>query len=86
MIDAKTLHDMVGHYNRFDILSILYRRRTPKPIIFADEEEVTKPVGEIFSIIQSLLKMLEAKEELQAAASSEITELRGMLAKISSEA
>ena len=84
MIDAKTLHDVVGHYNRFDILSVLYHRRTPKPIIFVDEEEATKSAGEIASLIQSSLKRLESKEELRAPASSEITELRDMLANISS--
>ena len=86
MIDAKALHDVVGHYNRFDILSILYRRRTPKPIIFVDEEELTKPIDEIVSLIQSLLKRLESKEELRAAAFTEIMELQDMLAKISSKA
>jgi nitrilase len=85
MIDAKTLHDVVGHYNRFDILSILYRRRTPKPIIF-DEEELPNSLEEIVSHIQSLLKRLESKEEVRSAASREIAELQGLLARISSEA
>lgn len=36
MIDAKTLHDVVGHYNRFDVLSLQYARRRPAPIAFVD--------------------------------------------------
>lgn len=84
MIDAKTLHDVVGHYNRFDVLSLLYQRRNPKPIIFADEDGAAKPVSEIASLIESSLKKLESKEELRAAASAEIAELRAMLANISS--
>lgn len=36
MIDAKTLHDVVGHYNRFDVLSLQYARRRPAPITFVD--------------------------------------------------
>ncbi len=84
MIDAKTLHDVVGHYNRFDVLSILYRRRTPKPIIYDDEED-RKSAGELASLVRSLLRKLESSEEIRAAASSEIGELKGILTKLSPE-
>ena len=83
MIQAKSLHDVVGHYNRFDVLSILYRRRAPKPIIFVDEDEGPE-VKEIGVSIQSLLKKLESDEELRGATSGELSELRSMLGKISS--
>ena len=85
MIDAKTLHDVVGHYNRFDILSILYRRRTPKSIIFEDEEKRAKGGDEIAVLIRSLLEKLESSEELAQGSSSEIKEIKTILGKVSTE-
>jgi nitrilase len=82
MIDGKTLHDVVGHYNRFDILSLVYRRRSPKPILLIDEEEGPSAKTEIAAGLQALLKKLESKEDVRAAASNEIAELRRMIDKI----
>jgi len=84
MIFAKTLHDVTGHYNRFDVLSVLYQRRKPKPLIVVEEDEAGNSAGKLTALIQSALTKLESKEELRAAAASEIAELRGMLARISS--
>jgi len=46
MIDAKTLHDVVGHYNRFDVLSLQYIRKRPSPINFVDERVIEGPGNE----------------------------------------
>jgi len=49
MIDAKTLHDVTGHYNRFDVLSLQYTRRKPHSIRCDDDRgpgsigEATRP-------------------------------------------
>ena len=82
MIDAKTLHDVVGHYNRFDVLSILYRRRSPKPVIFVDEEAEDKAAGELKTGVESLLTRLESKDAVRAEADTEITELRALLRQL----
>lgn len=39
IIDGKFLHDIIGHYNRFDIFNLIVNRETYKPINFLDEEE-----------------------------------------------
>jgi aliphatic nitrilase len=82
MIDAKTLHDVVGHYNRFDILSILYRRRTPKPIVYVDEEDEGRRSADVLaSEIRSLLR----KAESSGDDSGNVTELQSMLSGVSSQ-
>jgi aliphatic nitrilase len=84
MIDAKTLHDVVGNYNRFDVLSLVYRRTSPKPVLFPGEDAASESVSDMASSLRCLIQRLESKEELRTAASSEIAELREMLAKIPS--
>jgi aliphatic nitrilase len=86
MIDAKTMHDVVGHYNRFDVLSLVYRRRQPKSIQFIDEGETASSASEIASLIQASLKKLESNEKARVAPSGEIKELQAMLTKISTNA
>lgn len=84
MIAAKTLHDVVGNYNRFDVLSLTYRRKSPKPIIIADEDEATASAGDLAPLLRALLRRLESGEDSRAAPSGEMTEPREMLAKIPS--
>jgi nitrilase len=86
MIDAKTMHDVVGHYNRFDVLSLVYRRRQPKSIQFIDEGETASSASEIASLIQASLKKLESNDKARVAPSGEIKELQAMLTKISTNA
>lgn len=82
MIDAKTLHDVVGHYNRFDVLSLQYQRRKPKPVVFSDDAQADSR-DELVALIRSALKQLEAKDEPKTAESGRLLELRDMLTKIS---
>jgi len=39
IIDGKFLHDIIGHYNRFDIFNLTVNRKENKSINFLDEEE-----------------------------------------------
>ncbi|MCC6474990.1 MAG: carbon-nitrogen hydrolase family protein [Burkholderiales bacterium] len=63
MIDAKTLHDVVGNYNRFDVLSLLYRRSSPKPLILLDETPAREAQSHS-ALLKALLKSFETAAEL----------------------
>lgn len=40
IIDAKTLHDVTGHYNRFDILSLQYNRQKPRSLNIIEDQTI----------------------------------------------
>jgi aliphatic nitrilase len=83
MIDAKTLHDVTGHYNRFDVLSLRYNRKKPKSLEFVDETGGRLPNDELAALIRSALKSLESQDESKTGDAIEVTELRGLLTKLS---
>ena len=83
MIDAKTLHDVTGHYNRFDVLSLRYNRKKPKSIELVDEIETATSKDDIAALVRSALKALESQEDSLAGNTNQITELRGLLTKLS---
>lgn len=82
IIDAKTLHDIVGHYGRFDVLSLRYNRTHPKPIEFSDEGGPARINGDMAALIRSALTILEQKEEAKTAGLAQITALQEALGKI----
>ncbi|MCC6888794.1 MAG: carbon-nitrogen hydrolase family protein [Hyphomicrobiales bacterium] len=76
MIDAKTLHDVTGHYNRFDVLSLRYHRKKPRSLEIVDEDAGDDaPTAQL----RAATKALEAPD--QPEASGQIAELRGLLTK-----
>ena len=85
MIDAKTLHDVVGHYNRFDVLSLVYRRSSPKSIHIVDDVARETSKAEMASELQSIIGKLESKDDIRRGASGEIAELKKMLTRVSQE-
>lgn len=78
MIDAKTLHDVVGHYNRFDVLRLVYERRQPTPIRFegAAGEDRDDRERELSDLLKRLLARLDAGADQGAADASEMAGLR----------
>ena len=85
MIDAKTLHDVVGHYNRFDVLSLVYQRRRPKPIRFEREDASATDEGELTALMKRLLARLEPGDGQRGPADAEAAELRRVLARAASQ-
>lgn len=85
MIDAKTLHDVVGHYNRFDVLSLVYQRRQPKPIRFEREDVSATDGGELTALMKQLLARLEPGDGQRGSAEGEAAELRRVLARAASQ-
>lgn len=83
MIDAKTLHDVTGHYNRFDVLSLRYNRKRPKSIELVDEIENPDSRPDVVALVKSALKALESQGEAMGENAGQITELRGLLSKLS---
>jgi hypothetical protein len=83
MIDAKTLHDVTGHYNRFDVLSLRYNRKRPRSIELIDEIESSTSTHDIAALVRSALNALESQGEAAGNNAGHITELRGLLAKLS---
>ena len=62
MIDAKTLHDVTGHYGRFDVLSLHYNRSNPKPITFGGPAEMPASQDDVAARIRSSIAALEADQ------------------------
>lgn len=85
MIDAKTLHDVVGHYNRFDVLSLVYRRRQPKPIRIEDESVSGTAQHDLAESIRELMRRLDASGMDGTPDAREIAVLRDALSGTSSE-
>jgi nitrilase len=83
MIDAKTLHDVTGHYNRFDVLSLRYNRKQPKSLEFVDDIEGSMFNERLVARVRSTLKSLESRDEATAGNAAQIAELRGLLTKLS---
>jgi nitrilase len=78
MIDAKALHDVLGHYARFDVLSLRYNRKHPKAVAFSDDAETAFSAEDIVSL-RSALKTLETKDELKTANPNQLARFREML-------
>jgi aliphatic nitrilase len=77
MIDAKTLHDVVGHYNRFDVLSLQYNRKSPRPISFGGDGAEGASKEELLTQLRAALRMLES--EGRDADAPQIGQIRGLL-------
>jgi hypothetical protein len=77
MIDAKTLHDVVGHYNRFDVLSLQYNRKSPRPISFSGDGSDGVSKEELLTQLRSALRVLES--EGRDADTPQIGQIRGLL-------
>jgi nitrilase len=82
MIDAKTLHDVVGHYNRFDVLSLVYRRRQPKSILFEDEMTSASAPQDLAPLIRELIRRLETSGGNGAANGLELANLKEALSRL----
>ena len=85
MIDAKTLHDVVGHYNRFDVLSLVYHRRQPKAIRFEDTSIPGQAHNALEAAIRELILRLERDGKDGAPYAREIAGLREALSRFSYE-
>lgn len=85
MIDAKTLHDVVGHYNRFDVLSLVYRRRQPKAIHLEDEGAAPATRQELADLIRQLLERLDADGADGAIDPAKRAELQEALRRLATE-
>ena len=79
IIDAKVLHDVIGHYNRFDVFSLTYTRRKLSPLRIVDappEPSPTRRLGQAEAAVNRLLAKLEAQTELREEVASEVDDVR----------
>jgi len=84
MIDAKTLHDVVGHYNRFDVLSLVYQRRQPRPIRFEDPGNSSSNPRELAEMVRELIRRVEEDGRNVIREIPELASLRDALSRCSS--
>jgi aliphatic nitrilase len=83
MIDAKTLHDVTGHYNRFDVLSLRYNKKSPQPLEVADENSSGSSNEDLAALMRGVLQTLQSEQGSQSRdVHSQISKPRGLPTKM----